>query len=83
MRAGYQQGCVTILHESLGGAFLHFRSVGSEGQIDRLKAMQEPSQELKYENDANVTGSCKINPADAQFDLSDPLGRNSANTRSR
>lgn len=47
--------------------FLHSRSVGSDGQMDRLKAMQEPLRELKCYNDANVTGFCTMNPADAQF----------------
>jgi len=45
--------------------------------MDRLKAMQEPLRELKCENDANVTGYCTMNPADAQFDLFDALGRKS------
>jgi hypothetical protein len=57
--------------------FLHSRSGGSDGQMDRLKAMQEPLRKLKCENDANVTGSCTIDPADAQFYLFDALGRNS------
>jgi len=82
IRAGYQQGCVIILYESLRG-ILHFRSVGSEGWIDRSRAMQEPLRELNCETDGNVKRSCKINPTDAQFDLSDVLGRNSPNTRSR
>jgi hypothetical protein len=34
--------------------------------------MQEPLRELKCENDANVTGFCTMNPADAQF-VSDHL----------
>jgi hypothetical protein len=57
--------------------FLHSRSVGSDGQRDRLKAMQEPLRELKCENDANVTGFCTMNPAGAQFDHFEALGRNS------
>jgi hypothetical protein len=39
--------------------------------------MQEPLRELKCENDANVTSFCTMNPADAQFDLFEALGRNS------
>jgi len=39
--------------------------------------MQEPLRESKCENNTYVTGFCTINPADAQFDLFEALGRNS------
>jgi hypothetical protein len=49
---------------------LHFRSVGSDGQKGRLKAMREPLRESKCENGANETSDCTINHADVSSDAS-------------
>jgi hypothetical protein len=57
--------------------FLRSRGVGSDGPMDRLKAMQELLRELKCENNANVMGFCTINPAGDRFDLFEALGTNS------
>jgi hypothetical protein len=45
--------------------------------VDRLKAMQESLRGSKRDNYSNVTDSCTMNPADAQFDLFEAPGRNS------
>ena len=57
--------------------FLHSRGVNSDGQRDRLKAMQEPLQESKCENCAVATGSCMKIVADAQLSSFEGLGKNS------
>jgi hypothetical protein len=57
--------------------FLHSRSVGSDRQRDRLKAMQVPLRESKCENMADVTSFCMGILTDSQLDRFEELGRNS------
>ena len=56
---------------------LQARSVGSDGQMDRLKATQEPLRESKCENMADVTSSCTEILAGTQLSCFEGLGRNS------
>jgi hypothetical protein len=57
--------------------FLHSRCVGSDGQRNRLKAMQEQLRESKCENMADVTGFCTEILAGVQLSSFEGLGKNS------